>query len=488
MSHSIPALKEPRLFRQQCWLAGEWCDADTGATLKVVNPSTGAEIAQVPYMGAAEARRAILAAETAFKSWRLKPAAERSAILRRWFDLLMLHREDLARIMTLEQGKPLAESRREIAYAAGFIEWFSEEAKRTYGETIPAKTADQRIVVVKEPVGVCVAITPWNFPAAMITRKAAAALAAGCTMVVKPAQQTPLSALALAALAEEAGIPGGVFSVLTGSAAEIGAEFTSHPAVRKLTFTGSTEVGRDLMKQCAASIKRVTLELGGNAPFIVFDDADLDAAVEGVMASKFRNMGQTCVCANRIYVEAGVYDAFAERLLAKIRSLKVGDGLAEGVTQGPLIDSTAVEKVEEHVADATQKRARVLLGGKRHALGGTFFEPTLLTEVTSEMLIAKEETFGPVAPLFRFSGEAEAIRMANDTDCGLAAYFYTRDHGRIWRVSRELDYGMIGINTGLISNEAAPFGGLKQSGVGREGSKYGIDAYLEVKCLTLAGI
>jgi len=481
-------LREPRLHRTQCYLDGKWCDADSGAANTVVNPSTRLPLSPVPSMGAAEARRAIVAADRALPSWRAKPAAERSAILRRWFELMMRHREDLARIMTAEQGKPLAESMGEIAYAASFIEWFSEEAKRIYGDVIPTKSNDRRMIVIKQPIGVCAAVTPWNFPAAMITRKVAPALAAGCTMVARPASQTPFSALALAVLAEEAGVPAGVFSVITGPATEIVGEMTSNPIVRKLTFTGSTEVGRALMAQCAPTIKKVALELGGNAPFIVFDDADLDAAVQGALASKFRNTGQTCVCANRILVQDGVYDAFAAKFAAAVATLKVGDGFEPGVQQGPLIDRRALEKVEHQIADARAKGARVLAGGKRHALGGNFFEPTILADVTPDMIIAREETFGPVAPLFRFSTEADAVRLANATEYGLAAYFYGRDLGLVWRVAEALEYGIVGINTGIISSENIPFGGMKQSGIGREGSRYGIEAFVEVKYLCMAGI
>ena len=438
-------------------------------------------------MGAAETRRAIEAAKGAWH-WRRKTAKERANLLRKWHDLMMTNLDDLARLMTAEQGKPLAESKGEISYAASFIEWFAEEGKRVYGDTIPSPWNDRRLVVVKEPVGVCCAITPWNFPAAMITRKAGPALAAGCTMVAKPAESTPLSAFALAVLAERAGIPAGVFNVLTGDPKAIGGEMTSNPDVRKITFTGSTEVGRLLMRQSADTIKKVSLELGGNAPLIVFDDADLDAAVEGTIISKFRNTGQTCVCANRLYVQDGVYDAFAEKLIAAVKQLRVGNGFEAGVAQGPLIDEAAVEKVEEHISDAVSKGARVLLGGKRHSLGGTFFEPTILADVTSEMKVAREETFGPVAPLFRFYKDEDAVQFSNDTEFGLASYFYSRDIGRIWRVAEDLEYGMVGINTGLISNEVAPFGGMKQSGIGREGSHYGIDEYIEVKYLCFGGV
>ena len=481
-------LKDPSLFRQQAFIGGQWCDADERATVPVTNPATGETIGNVPLMGAAETRRAIAAANEAWAGWRAKTAKERSAILRKWNDLMLAHADDLALIMTVEQGKPLSESKGEITYAASFIEWFAEEAKRVSGDTLQSPWADRRIVVTKEPIGVCAAITPWNFPAAMITRKVGPALAAGCAMVVKPAEGTPFSALAMAVLAERAGVPAGVFSVVTGDARAIGGEMTSNPAVRKLSFTGSTEVGRLLMQQSAATVKKLSLELGGNAPFIVFDDADLDAAVEGAMASKYRNAGQTCVCANRIYVQDGVYDAFADKLVAAVRKLKVGNGLEPGVTQGPLIDEDAVKKVELHIADATAKGGRVLTGGKRHALGHTFFEPTVIAGVTPDMCVAKEETFGPVAPLFRFKTDAEVIAMANDTEFGLASYFYSRDIGRIWRVAEALESGMVGINTGLISNEVAPFGGVKQSGLGREGSKYGMDDYLVIKYLCMGGI
>ncbi|WP_211453079.1 NADP-dependent succinate-semialdehyde dehydrogenase [Collimonas antrihumi] len=481
-------LKDPSLFRQQAYINGEWCNADKGGSHAVTNPATGETIGSVPLMGAAETKRAISAANDAWRQWRRKTAKERSIILRKWNDLMLANLDDLALIMTVEQGKPLAEAKGEIAYAASFIEWFAEEGKRAGGDTIPSPSPSSRIVVVKEPIGVCAAITPWNFPAAMITRKAGPALAAGCTMVLKPAESTPFSALALAVLAERAGIPAGVFSVVTGSAREIGAEMTSNPIVRKLTFTGSTGVGRLLMEQCAATIKKLSLELGGNAPFIVFDDADLDAAVEGAMASKYRNAGQTCVCANRLYVQDGIYDAFAEKLVAAVAKLKVGNGQQEGVNQGPLIDQKAVAKVEEHIADAVAKGARILAGGKRHALGQSFFEPTVLADVTSDMIVAREETFGPMAPLFRFKTDEEVLALANDTEFGLASYFYSRDIGRIWRVAEGLESGMVGINTGLISNEVAPFGGVKQSGLGREGSKYGIEDYQVIKYLCMGGI
>ncbi|TWC66490.1 NADP-dependent succinate-semialdehyde dehydrogenase [Herbaspirillum sp. SJZ099] len=481
-------LKDPSLLRQQAYVNGQWRDADDGATLDVFNPANGERLGKVPQMGAAETRRAIEAANAAWPAWKKKTARERSAILRRWHELMLANADDLALIMTAEQGKPLAEAKGEIGYAASFIEWFAEEGKRTYGDTIPSPSPSSRIVVVKEAIGVCAAITPWNFPAAMITRKAGPALAAGCPMVLKPAEATPFSALALAVLAERAGIPAGVFSVVTGSPQAIGGEMTSNPIVRKLSFTGSTAVGKLLMQQCAASIKKLSLELGGNAPFIVFDDADLDAAVEGAIASKYRNAGQTCVCANRIYVQDGVYDAFAAKLVAAVQKLEVGDGMDQNTTQGPLINEQAVQKVEQHVADAVAKGARVLLGGKRHALGHGFFEPTVLADVTPAMRVAREETFGPMAPLFRFKTDEEALALANDTEFGLASYFYSRDIGRIWRVAEGLESGMVGINTGLISNEVAPFGGVKQSGLGREGSHYGIDDYLVVKYLCMGGI
>ena len=481
-------LKDGVLLRQQCYIDGAWVGANSGATIAVNNPATGETIGNIPKMGTAETRRAIAAANAALPGWRAKTAAERGKLLRRWSELMLENQADLALIMTSEQGKPLAEARGEIAYAASYLEWFAEEGRRAYGEIIPPNGPDRRLLVTREPVGVCAAITPWNFPAAMITRKAGPALAAGCTMVLKPATQTPYSALALAVLAERAGVPKGVFSVLTGGAAEIGGELTANPMVRKLTFTGSTEIGVKLMGQCAPSIKKLSLELGGNAPFIVFDDADLDAAVEGALASKYRNTGQTCVCANRLLVQDGVYDAFAAKLATAVAGLKVGNGLAEGSTQGPLIDMNAVAKVEEHIADAVEKGARVLAGGKRHALGGSFFEPTILVDVTPAMKVAREETFGPVAPLFRFKDEAEAIRMANDTEFGLAAYFFASSMNRVWRVGEALEYGIVGINTGIISTEVAPFGGMKSSGLGREGSKYGIEDYLEVKYLCMGGV
>jgi succinate-semialdehyde dehydrogenase / glutarate-semialdehyde dehydrogenase len=485
---TVFTLQDQDLFRRQAYIGGRWCNSDTGATFEVNNPATGQNLGTVPLMGAEETRRAIEAAKDAFVVWGRRPAKERSALLRRWHELIMANLEDLGALMTAEQGKPVTEAKGEVAYAASFIEWFAEEAKRVYGDTIPSPWNDRRLVVIKQPVGVCCAITPWNFPAAMITRKAAPALAAGCTMVVKPAESTPLSAFALAALAERAGIPAGVFNVLTGSPQAIGGEMTSNADVRKVTFTGSTEVGRLLMKQSADTVKKLALELGGNAPFIVFDDADLDAAVEGAIISKYRNAGQTCVCANRLYVQAGVYDAFAEKLVEAVKKLKVGNGFEPGVLQGPLIDQAAVEKVEEHIQDAVSKGGRVLLGGKRHLLGQTFFEPTVLADVTPKMKVASEETFGPVAPLFRFQTDEEALRMANDTEFGLASYFYSRDIGRIWRAAEGLECGMVGINTGLISNEVAPFGGVKQSGLGREGSHYGIEEFLDIKYLCFGGI
>ncbi|MEM9681769.1 MAG: NADP-dependent succinate-semialdehyde dehydrogenase [Pseudomonadota bacterium] len=481
-------LNDTKLFRQQCYVDGAWADADSGGTIPVTNPATGDTIGTVPEMGEAETRRAIEAANSAYPAWRRKPAKERSAILRKWYDLLMANQDDLALLMTSEQGKPLAEAKGEVAYAAAFIDWFAEEGKRVYGDTIPTPNEDWRIVVTKEPVGVCAAITPWNFPAAMIARKVGPALAAGCTMVAKPATQTPYSALALAELAERAGVPKGVFSVVTGKSGEIGREMTENPIVRKITFTGSTQVGKLLMQQAAGTVKKVSMELGGNAPFIVFDDADIDAAVEGAIAAKFRNTGQTCVCANRIFVQDGVYDAFADKLATAVAELKVGNGLEEGVDQGPLIDEAAVAKVEEHIADAMGKGGRVAVGGKRHALGGTYFEPTLVLDATTDMTVAHEETFGPMAPMFRFNTEAEAIALANDTEFGLAAFFYSRDIGRVWRVAEALESGLVGVNAGVISTVEAPFGGFKESGVGREGSKYGIDDYVEVKYICMAGV
>jgi succinate-semialdehyde dehydrogenase/glutarate-semialdehyde dehydrogenase len=485
---SAPALANPALFRQNAYVDGKWVDARSGKTIDVDNPATGEIVGSVPKMGAAETRDAIEAANRALVAWRKKTGKERAAVLRRWFDLMMENQEDLARLMTIEQGKPLTESRGEVVYAASFLEWFGEEAKRVYGDTIPGHQADKRIVVIKQPIGVVACITPWNFPLAMITRKAGPALAAGCTVVLKPASQTPFSALALAELAERAGVPAGVFNIVTGSAAEIGGELTSNPVVRKLSFTGSTEVGRTLMAQCAPTIKKVSLELGGNAPLIVFDDADLDAAVDGVMASKYRNTGQTCVTVNRIYVQDGIYAAFAAKLAARVQTLNPANGLEPSATQGPLIDDKAVAKVEEHIRDAVQQGAAVAVGGNRHALGGRFFQPTVLTGVTPSMMISREETFGPVAPLFRFKTEEEAIVLANDTEFGLAAYFFGRDIGRVWRVAEGLEAGMVGINTGLISTEVAPFGGIKESGLGREGSKYGIDEFVEIKYLCMGGI
>lgn len=482
-------LIDERLFRQHCYVNGEWVEAEDGRTVPVTNPVDGEVVGSVPDCGAAETRKALRAAEVALPGWRALPAKERGAKMRAWFDLILANQNDLALIMTTEQGKPLAESRGEIAYAASFIEWFAEEGKRAYGDVIPQHQADKRIVVIKQPIGVCVAITPWNFPAAMITRKAGAALAAGCTMVIKPALETPYSALALCELAERAEIPPGVLSVVTGDAKAIGGEMTSSPIVRKLSFTGSTAVGKLLMQQCAGTVKKVSLELGGNAPFIVFDDADLDAAVEGAMASKYRNSGQTCVCANRFLVQDGVYDEFARKFADAVQNqLKVGNGLEDGVAQGPLINEAAVEKVESHIADAINKGAKVATGGARHALGGTFFQPTVLTDATPAMVVATEETFGPLAPLFRFKTEEEALRMANDTEYGLASYFYSRGLARAWRVAEALEYGMVGINTGLISTDIAPFGGVKSSGIGREGSKYGIDEYLEIKYMCIGGI
>ncbi|MFC7420618.1 NAD-dependent succinate-semialdehyde dehydrogenase [Iodobacter arcticus] len=479
-------LKNPALFKQACYINGQWQDA--AEKIAVTNPATGEIIGHIPKMGRAEAAKAIAAAKLAMPAWQKKTAQERSVILRRWFELILDNQEDLAQILSAEQGKPLVEARGEVIYGASFIEWFAEEAKRVYGDVIAAPQADKRIVVIKQAIGVVAAITPWNFPNAMITRKAGPALAAGCSIVLKPATQTPFSALALAALATEAGIPNGVFNVITGAASEIGGELTRSPDVAKLSFTGSTDIGKLLMRQCADTIKKVSLELGGNAPFVVFDDADLDAAVEGAMVSKFRNAGQTCICANRIYVQESVYDAFSAKFTLAVAKLKVGVGTGEGVTQGPLIDDKAVQKVEEHIKDALEQGATLAHGGKRHALGHSFFEPTVLLNVTTKMKVAREETFGPLAPLFRFSSEEELIQLANDTEFGLASYFYSRDIGRIWRVAEALEYGMVGINTGTISSELAPFGGVKQSGLGREGSKYGIDDYISIKCLCMGGI
>jgi succinate-semialdehyde dehydrogenase/glutarate-semialdehyde dehydrogenase len=481
-------LKDSRLYREACYVNGQWVRAKSGETFDVDNPATGEIIGSVPKLRAAETREAIQIAQDAFTAWSKKTAKERAIVLRKWSDLMMENQEDLAKLMTLEQGKPLTESRGEVAYAASFLEWFGEEAKRIYGDVIPGHQADKRIVVIKQPVGVVACITPWNFPLAMITRKAGPAIAAGCTVVLKPAEQTPFSALALAELAERAGVPKGVFNVLTGVPQEIGGELTSNPIVKKLSFTGSTEVGKLLMKQCAGTVKKLSLELGGNAPFIVFDDADLDVAVEGAIASKYRNTGQTCVCANRLLIQDSVYAAFAEKLAMAVKKLKPAFGLEAGATQGPLIDDAAVEKVESHIHDAKAKGATVLAGGHKHALGGRFFEPTILTEVTPSMAVAREETFGPVAPLFRFKTEAEAIALSNDTEFGLAAYFYGRDIARVWRVAEALEYGIVGINTGIISTETAPFGGMKESGLGREGSKYGMDEYVEIKYLCFGGI
>ena len=479
-------LQDPELFREQCYIGGRWTDAAGGATIPVDDPATGDVIGSVPKCGRPETRAAIDRAAAALPDWRVRTGKERAVVLRRWFDLLMANLEDLARLMTLEQGKPLVESRSEVAYGAAFLEWFGEEAKRTYGDTIPSHARDKRIMVIKQPVGVVGSITPWNFPIAMITRKVGPALAAGCTVVAKPASQTPFSALALAYLGERAGIPAGVFNVVTGSAGEVGGELTANPLVRKISFTGSTEVGKLLMAQCAGTMKKVSFELGGNAPFIVFDDADLDAAVEGAIVSKYRNTGQTCVCANRFLVQASIYDAFARRLSDAVGRLKVGPGLEDGVTQGPLIDMAAVEKVESHIQDAVSKGATLIKGGQRGS--GRFFPPTVLTGVTPEMAVAREETFGPVAPLFKFTTDDDAIALANDTPYGLAAYFYGRDVRRVWRVAEALEYGIVGVNTGLISTEVAPFGGVKESGIGREGSKYGIEEYLEVKYICVGGI
>ena len=483
------ALRDPKLLRTQAYVDGSWIGAESGASFAVTNPADGELIVNVASVGAAETRRAIEAANNSLPAWRAKTAKERGALLRKWYELILAASDDLAIIMTAEQGKPLAEAKGEVVYGAAFLEWYAEEAKRVYGDVIPENAPGRRILATKEPIGVVAAITPWNFPNAMITRKCAPALAAGCTVVVKPGEDTPLSALALAELAERAGIPAGVFNVLpTADYVAVGGELTANPIVRKLSFTGSTEVGKLLMKQCADTMKKVSFELGGNAPFIVFDDADLDAAVAGALASKYRNTGQTCVCANRILVQAGVYDAFAAKLAEAVKKLTVGPGLKGETQQGPLINAQAVEKVERHVADALEKGAKVMLGGKRHALGGTFFEPTILTNVTADMLCAREETFGPVAPLFKFTTEAEAVRMANDTEFGLAAYFYTRDVGRCFRVSAALEYGIVGVNEGIISTEVAPFGGMKESGIGREGSKYGIEEFLEIKYVCMGGL
>lgn len=481
-------LKDPTLFREACYIDGKWTGADSDQTIDVTNPASGDLLGTIPKMGADETRRAIEAANAAYPAWRAKTAKERATILRKWFDLMMENQEDLAKMMTAEQGKPLKESMGEIVYAASFIEWFAEEGKRVYGDTIPQHAPGKRIVVTKEPIGVCAAITPWNFPAAMITRKCGPALAAGCTMVVKPATATPYSALALAVLAERAGVPAGVFSVVTGASGAIGGEMTSNPIIRKLTFTGSTEVGKMLMEQCAGTVKKTSMELGGNAPFIVFNDADIDEAVLGAMASKFRNTGQTCVCANRLLVQDGVYEEFSKKLAVAVEEMRVGDGLKGETEQGPMIDMAAVEKVEEHIQDAVSKGAKVISGGSRHDLGGTFFQPTVLAEVNTDMKVTKEETFGPVAPLYRFETEEQALQMANDTEFGLAAYFYSRDIGRVWRVMEGLEYGIVGVNEGIISTEVAPFGGMKESGTGREGSKYGIEDYLEIKYCLIGGI
>ncbi len=484
----MSGLSDPTLIRECAWLDGAWVQADDGTHIVVTNPATGDVLAHVPKMGRAETLRAIQAADAAWPAWRALTAKARSAALMKWFQLMQQHAEDLAVLMTLEQGKPLSEARGEVAYAASFVEWFAEEAKRLYGETIPSPMADRRLLVLREPIGVCAAITPWNFPLAMITRKVAPALAAGNPIIVKPAESTPLSALALAVLAERAGIPGGVFQVITGDPRDIGAALTGSPIVRKLSFTGSTEVGRLLYAQSAPTIKKLSLELGGNAPFIVFEDADLDAAVQGAMASKYRNAGQTCVCANRLYVHDKVYDAFMDKLVEAVKTLKVGNGLDAGVTQGPLIDHDALLKVEAHIADAVARGARVMLGGQRSALGQTFFEPTVLANVPADARVAREETFGPLAPVFRFHSDDEVIALANNTEFGLASYFYSRDVGRIFRVAEALEYGMVGVNTGIISNEVAPFGGVKQSGLGREGSRHGIEDYLVTKYVALAGL
>ena len=482
-------LTDSTLLKTDAYINGEWCGAADGARFDVTNPATGAVITTLPDMGVAETREAIEAADRAWPAWRAKTGKERAGILRKLFFLMMENQEDLAQLITAEGGKPLAESRGEVAYGASFIEWFGEEAKRTYGDLIPATFNDRRIVADKQPIGVCAAITPWNFPIAMVTRKVGPALAAGCPMVLKPAHETPLSALALAELTERAGVPPGVFSVVTSSSGRtVGGELTSNPTVRKLTFTGSTATGKVLMRQCADTIKKLSLELGGNAPFIVFDDADVDRAVEGAIASKYRNSGQTCVCVNRFLVQDGVYDEFASKLTAAVEAMKVGDGAEEGVVQGPLINEAGVAKVKEHVDDAISKGAKVTAGGMQHALGGNFFQPTVLTDVTADMIVAREETFGPVSPLFRFKTEEEAVAMSNDTEFGLAAYFYTRDSARTWRVSQALEYGIVGINEGIISTEVAPFGGVKESGLGREGSKYGIEDYLEIKYICMGGL
>ncbi|MBL8271175.1 MAG: NADP-dependent succinate-semialdehyde dehydrogenase [Steroidobacter sp.] len=482
------SLRDPSLFRQQAFVGGQWVDAASGEVHQVVNPANGQVIGTIPHCGAKEARTAIEAADKALADWRSRTAKARAQLLRKWFDLIMANQEDLAVLMTVEQGKPLVESRGEIAYAASFIEWFAEEGKRAYGDVIPSHGTDKRIVVLKQPIGVTAAITPWNFPTAMITRKVGPALAAGCTMVIKPSELTPYSALALCVLAERAGLPAGIISVVTGEAKAIGGEFTSNPLVRKLSFTGSTAVGKLLMSQCAGTVKKVSLELGGNAPFIVFDDADLEAAVNGAIASKYRNAGQTCVCANRIYVQSGIYDRFAARLAEKVSAMQIGNGLDQGTVIGPLIEEKAVAKVEEHVRDAVSKGAKVLVGGKRVTDKGLFYVPTVLTGITVDMLAMREETFGPVAPLMKFETEAEVIKLANSTEFGLAAYFYSRDNARVWRVAEALETGIVGINEGIISTEVAPFGGVKESGIGREGSKYGLDDYLEIKYLCIGGV
>ncbi len=488
VDRTTPALKDPSLLRQQCHVDGRWIDADDGRTMDVVNPATGRRIGTAPMMGGAETRRAIEAAARAFPAWAAKTAKERSAVLRGWHELMLANVDDLALILTTEQGKPLAEAKGEVTIGAAYVEWFAEEAKRVYGDVIPTISSDRRLVVLKQPVGVCAAITPWNFPCSMIPRKVAPAIAAGCTVVIKPAEATPYSALALAELARRAGFPPGVINVVTGDAPAIGGEMCANPTVRKLSFTGSTEVGRLLMKQVAPTVKKLSLELGGNAPFIVFEDADLDAAADGAIAAKYRNSGQTCVCANRFFVHEKVYDAFAAKLAERVRALAVGPGTEPGVAQGPLINAEAVAKVEEHIADATARGASIAAGGRRHSLGGTFFEPTVLTRVTPDAKIFREETFGPVAPLIAFSGEAEVIELANRSEYGLASYFYARDLGRVWRVAEALEYGMVGVNTGLITTEVAPFGGVKQSGLGREGSMYGIDEYVEVKYVAFGGL
>ena len=481
-------INDKSLFRQQCYIGGKWQDADNGEVIEVNNPATNEIIGTIPKMGGTETRRAIETAEAAWPDWRQRTGKERGAILKKWCELMLENQEDLARIMTIEQGKPLAESRGEIVYAASFLEWFAEEAKRVYGDIIPGHQRDKRILVLKQPIGVIGTITPWNFPAAMITRKVGPAFAAGCPVVAKPATMTPYSALALAELAERAGVPKGVLSIVTGSASEIGKEMTSNPIVRKLSFTGSTEIGKLLLQQCAETVKKVSMELGGNAPFVVFDDADIDAAVEGAMVSKYRNTGQTCVCANRILVQDGVYDEFAEKLAKAVAELKVGNGLDDGVNQGPLIDQPSLEKVEALIGDAVSKGAEVISGGARHDLGGTYFQPTILSGVSSDMRIMNEEIFGPVAPLYRFKTEEEGIAIANSTEFGLAAYFYARDMGRVWRVLEAIESGMVGVNTGLISTEVAPFGGVKESGLGREGSKYGVDEFCEMKYVCIGGL